>query len=324
MSRSTWRLSVDDGTELHVETLSGSRPAPATPSSVDEGGRSGAPVLLLNGITMTTEAWKPLARLLPGRDVVRYDMRGQGASGAPAGPYLRERHAHDLLLLLEDLAGRGLSPLHVVALSNGGYVMQLLLGWLADVELARAAGLPEAALELLENPRHSVASLTLLDTFITVDARMQATVRAWLGALELGGAAARFDTAAPWVWGPDFLATNEQALADARSVAANHPQHAVRSLLEGLLASASLEPDLKSVLTDIDLPLLVALGEDDVLTPARNHREVLEAFGRDTNAMHLIPEAGHAAPIENPAAVAALIAPFLRSYDSPPTGGAAM
>lgn len=306
MSGSPWRLRLDDGVELHVELERAARGGVADP----------APVLLLNGVTMSTESWNQLGRLLqPERTVIRYDMRGQGASDAPAGPYLRERHAQDLLSLLTDLAARGLTPLHVVALSNGGYVAQLLLGWLERPELAEGAGLNAAELTQLAGTRGSFLSLTLLDTFASADARLQAAVRSWLGALEAGGAPARFDAATPWVWGPDFLAANARALAEARSQAAEQPQEAVRALLEGLLASAATEPDLKEALAGLALPLLVAVGEDDVLTPVRNHREVLEQFGRDPDELHLIPAAGHAAPIENPEAVAALIGPFLRSHD---------
>lgn len=311
MNRTSWRLRTDDGTELHVEV----------------GGQDAQtvnPVLLINGITMTTEAWNLLARQLPDRTVLRYDMRGQGASDAPKGPYLRERHAHDLLLLLDDLTERGFCPLHVVALSNGGYVVQLLLGWLNSPTLAQAAGLPVSTLDLLARHRKTIGSLTLLDTFIKVDARMRAGVRSWLGALEYGGPAARFDAATPWVWGPDFLEGNVKALADARALAADHPQEAVRSLLEGLMASAAIEPDLKPTLSSLNLPLLVALGEDDVLTPVRSHREVLTAFGRNPDDLHLIPSAGHAAPIENAAACAALINPFLSANDSAQGRGATM
>lgn len=306
MNKTSWRLSMNDGAALHVE------------EHADAGAQEQRlPVLFVNGVTMSTESWNQLGRLLQGgRTGLRYDMRGQGMSDAPQGPYLRERHARDLLALLEDLRQRGRTPLHVVALSNGGYVTQLLLAWLHDPELAAAAGLSERELELLEQHRTTLASLTLLDTFASADARLQAAVRAWLGALAAGGAAARFDAATPWVWGPEFLAANARALADARELAADHPQDAVRALLEGLLVSAAREPDLTPTLSGLDLPLMVAVGEDDVLTPVRNHREVLAQFGRDQDQVHLIPQAGHAAPIENPQAVAALLAPFLRQHDA--------
>ncbi len=309
MSRSSWRLTTNDDVGLHVELHEESR-------SGTDGQPAATPVLFVNGVTMSTESWNQLGRLLqPERQVVRYDMRGQGASDAPEGPYLRERHARDLLALLDDLHGRGLAPLHVVALSNGGYVTQLLLGWLQRPELAEAAGLTEHELELLARHRTSIASLTLLDTFARADARLQAAVRAWLGALATGGAAARFDAATPWVWGPEFLEANAEALNEARELAAGQPQGAVAALLEGLLESAATEPDLRPALTGLELPLLVAVGEDDVLTPVRNHREVLSQFGRELDPVHLIPRAGHAAPIENAEAVAALLRPFLREHD---------
>lgn len=306
MNKTSWRLSMDDGPALHVEE-----------HTAPDAQAGSLPVLFVNGITMSTESWNQLGRLLQdGRTILRYDMRGQGASDAPPGRYLRERHARDLLALLEDLKERGRAPLHVVALSNGGYVTQLLLAWLHDPALAEAAGLSERELGLLAGHRATLASLSLLDTFATADARLQAAVRAWLGALAAGGAAARFDAATPWVWGPEFLAANTKALADARELAADHPQDAVRALLEGLLVSATQEPDLSRSLAGLDLPLLVAVGEDDVLTPVRNHREVLAQFGREQDGVHLIPQAGHAAPIENPEAVAALVAPFLRQHDT--------
>ena len=75
--KESWSLTTDDGVELYVETMAAA--AGADPDS--------APVLLVNGITMSTESWNQLGRLLQKeRAVVRYDMRGQGASGAPAGP----------------------------------------------------------------------------------------------------------------------------------------------------------------------------------------------------------------------------------------------
>ncbi|MFX4937286.1 alpha/beta fold hydrolase, partial [Acinetobacter baumannii] len=57
----------------------------------------GPPVVLLNGIFQRLESWDPVLPYLEGYTLLRYDMRGQGGSEAPEGPYPPEVHAEDLL-----------------------------------------------------------------------------------------------------------------------------------------------------------------------------------------------------------------------------------
>lgn len=307
---------------LHLEVIAG-------PTAT-----RGRPVLLVNGLTMSTAAWEPLTLLLsPERTVVRYDMRGQGQSDAPPGPYRRERHAADLLAVLRELTRAGLAPVHLVALSNGAYVSQLVAAMLsapelvveqrhgpADVLRVEASDLPLTA---------SIASLTLLDTFARVDAHLAAVLRSWLSALNLGGPSARFDTAAPWVWGPRFLAEQQTALDAAKEQAAAQAPEPVEALTEGLLLEAGQQFDLAPALRQFAAPLLVAFGEDDLLTPLRTNRDVLTQFGRGGEPT-AVADAGHALPIENPSALARLLRPFLKAADEqaqdpdapPPTSSA--
>jgi NAD(P)-dependent dehydrogenase (short-subunit alcohol dehydrogenase family)/pimeloyl-ACP methyl ester carboxylesterase len=65
--------------------------------AVDEGGPEGAPVVLLvHGYPDTSAVWRDVAtRLIDRYHVVTYDVRGAGASGAPAG---RKGYALDLLV----------------------------------------------------------------------------------------------------------------------------------------------------------------------------------------------------------------------------------
>lgn len=262
--------------------------------------RDGAlPVVLVNGLTMTVAAWDGLERLLAeDRSVARYDMRGQGESDAPAGPYPPSRHAADLLQVLRHLR---LGRVHLVALSNGGLVAQRVAATLADGSSANASAADVR-----------VASLTLLDSFALVDAHLRAVLRAWLGALANGGAEARFDAAVPWVWGPAFLEANEAALADARALASTADAHAVRGLIEGLLTDETRTP--VAGLGRVRVPLLIAVGEHDVLTPPRAGAAIVRAFGR--GEVRTIDGVGHAAPIEDPRAVAALVRPFLLAADT--------
>lgn len=64
--------------------------------------------------------------------------------------------------------------------------------------------------------------------------------------------------------------------------------------------------DLRGVLPILDVPLLAACGAEDTLCPPAWHQAWADAAPRATLAV--IPEAGHMLPIEQPAALANIIA----------------
>ena len=66
----------------------------------------GSPTLLcLHGLVDTLEIWDRVAGGLGERGrVIRYDQRGHGESGAPAGPYAREDLASDAIRVLDACA----------------------------------------------------------------------------------------------------------------------------------------------------------------------------------------------------------------------------
>src|SRR4029453_18911789 len=68
-------------------------------------GPAGAPVVTLaHPLGATLALWDAqVEALLPRYRVLRYDIRGHGASAAPAGPYTLEQIAGDLHVLLERL-----------------------------------------------------------------------------------------------------------------------------------------------------------------------------------------------------------------------------
>lgn len=88
-------------------------------------GPPAAPVLVLsNSIGTTMGMWDAqLAALSQSFRVLRYDTRGHGASGAPAGPYSLDRLGYDVVELLDAL---GLDRVHFCGLSLGGFIGQWL------------------------------------------------------------------------------------------------------------------------------------------------------------------------------------------------------
>ncbi|MEW5420881.1 alpha/beta fold hydrolase [Amorphus sp. 3PC139-8] len=77
----------------------------------------GPGVVLLHGFSCDTRMWDPQTRALaPTYRIVRYDLRGFGASSLPSGPY---DHADDLLAMIDS---HGLQRPLVVGLSLGANI----------------------------------------------------------------------------------------------------------------------------------------------------------------------------------------------------------
>jgi 3-oxoadipate enol-lactonase len=83
------------------------------------------PVLVLsNSIGTTLRMWDgQVPELSSHFAVLRYDLRGHGASSVPAGPYSLARLGHDVLELMDML---GIAQAHFLGLSLGGFVGQWL------------------------------------------------------------------------------------------------------------------------------------------------------------------------------------------------------
>jgi len=93
--------------------------ADGTPINVEvEGPADAPPVILSNSLGTDLHMWDLQAAALKERfRVIRYDTRGHGSSGAPAGPYSMERLGRDALKVLSQL---GVLRAHWCGLSMGG------------------------------------------------------------------------------------------------------------------------------------------------------------------------------------------------------------
>lgn len=247
------------------------------------------PLLFVNGLTMDTSSWDPLAEVLGSETtVVRYDCRGQGASDKPSGPYLTLQHAADLVALLDHLE---LGRVHLVGLSNGGLVSMVAAGELAATQPGR------------------IASLTVIDSFAEVDTALSLILSSWRKAIEAGGSALRFDVATPWVWGHEFLAARREDVLALREKAAAADPTVIMALIDGLLDFGQAYRSVAA----FDGPLLALVGADDVLTPPRYSEKIVEYAKH--GELQIISGAGHASPIERPHHVADAIRAFLTKHD---------
>src|SRR3954465_8545563 len=91
------------------------------PINVEVEGPENKPVLMLsNSLGTTLHMWDPqVAALTQHFRLVRYDRRGHGKSGVPAGPYNMEMLGRDVLAILDALQ---IEKINWCGLSMGGMV----------------------------------------------------------------------------------------------------------------------------------------------------------------------------------------------------------
>jgi 3-oxoadipate enol-lactonase len=247
-------------------------------------GPANRPVLVLaNGIFQRVEAWEPLMPYLEPFRVLRYDMRGQGRSDVPEGAYTPGLHADDLEALLQAL---NIKTYHLLGLSNGGIVAQVHAS-------RRPPGL---------------RNLILLCTTSRVDPLVRAKVESWQLALGWGGTEGRLRIALPWIWGRAYLEAHPEIAGEAsleQMKLAAPTVTAQQNLMAGFFTLSDLRPQLDH----ITVPTLVLSGEDDLLFPPRYGQEIAEAI--PGARLEVLPRVGHAAPLEDAAALARHVHNFL-------------
>jgi 3-oxoadipate enol-lactonase len=242
-------------------------------------GRADQPALVLsNSIGTTLQMWdQQVPELARHFRVIRYDFRGHGGSGVPAGAYSIGRFGRDVIELLDALR---VERAHFLGLSLGGFVGQwlgvhsperidrLILSNTASY-LGPAATWDGAIASVLEAPDMTATAETFL--------------RNWFPARML-------ETRDPRVepFRAMLLATSRQGLAGAWAV--------VR------------DSDLRRSVTLIQSPTLVIAGEHDTVTSA-SHSELLAASIPGAQ-LKLLP-AVHLANVEFPAEFLRAVLEFL-------------
>jgi pimeloyl-ACP methyl ester carboxylesterase len=242
----------------------------------------GLPVVLLHPFPAHHEFWLPVAEALAARyRVILPDLRGHGESSAGEGPATMEKHAADIVRVMDD-AGAGRAPL--IGVSIGGY----------------------ALFEFWRRHRARVAGLGLCNTKAPAD-----SAEARVGRLQAAsdvlerGTEPFFETMIPRLLGkttretrPDLV---EGALAMMRKMSPDDVAQVQRGMAE--------RPDSVETLKTINVPTLLVTGDEDIMTGV-NETELMRQH-IPVSQLRVIPKAGHYSPWEQPGEAASLLRQFL-------------
>ena len=243
----------------------------------------GLPILLVHGFPLDHTMWRQQLEVLShDYRCISPDLRGFGQSTVTEGTVTMEQFADDLAALLDSLSIT--EPVVLCGLSMGGYI-----AW----QFAR---------------RHAarLRGLILCDTRAVPDSPEAAANR-----LKLADEVVRT--------GPELVANAmlPKLLADRESTRRTELKDELRRVIlatdpRGIAAASrgmAERADARSWLATIDCPVLVLVGEQDVISTPTEMSEIAAALPHST--FRVIPDAGHLAPLENPQTVIEAIRTFL-------------
>jgi len=243
---------------------------------------SGPPVVLLHPFPCDHEFWNPVAAALDSRyRLILPDLRGHGDSEIGEGPALMQKHAGDVARVLD---AAGIGKAEFVGCSIGGYIL----------------------FEFWRRFRARVRSLALCDTRPQADtAEGRANrLRAAAGVMERG-TEPFIESMIPKLMGRTAVATRPDLVDGARAMMRKMSAEDISLVLRGMAERPDSVADLKS----INVPTLIVIGEEDVLSTVADGELMRQNIAG--SQLKVIPKAGHYAPWEQPEAVGMVLRQFL-------------
>ncbi len=280
-------VTSDDGVRLHCE----------------EAGR-GQAVVFAHEFAGDARSWEPQLRHFSRRyRCVAYCARGYPPSEVPAEPerYSQERAAADLRAVIEGLQ---LERPHLVGLSMGGFAtLHFALQHCRRGQPARARSMVLAAVGTGAHP--------------SVRPQFQASARAWAQTIREKGLS---HFSATYGQGPtrlQFQKKDPRGFAEYTAQLASHSAEGTARTLEGYLAQRPGLYDLADSLSQIELPALVMVGDEDApcLDTSIWLKRTLPAA-----SLAVLPRSGHPLNAEEPALFNQLVSDFFARVESETAG----
>jgi pimeloyl-ACP methyl ester carboxylesterase len=253
-------------------------------------GTKGEPLLLLNGIMMSTLSWAPFVKNFSAANrLILLDFLDQGQSSRLAGRYGHEVQIEVISALVEHLR---LDHVNICGISYG-----------AEAGLGYAVQYPE-----------KVRRLLLFNGGARTAPLLRDIGHGWNEAAKSEGGLNYYLATIPVIYSDSFYEKNETWMAARQKALV--PYFASQEVKDRLvrLTDSSEGFDVAKDLGKLDMPVLVVTSANDLLIPEREQKRLLSGL---KHAHHVVlPGTGHASMYEQPLLFSALTLGFVNSPDS--------
>ncbi|QVK18573.1 alpha/beta hydrolase [Mycoplasmatota bacterium] len=247
---------------------------------------TGKPILLLNGIMMSTLSWKLFLNAFKGNQIILVDFFDQGNSEK----LIDEDYKQDLQveLVYNLIKHLKLDKINVVGISYGG----------------------EVALQFAVKYQAYIDKLIVFNTASYTSPWLEDIGRGWIATAETNDANAFYKVTIPVIYSPDFYTKNIDWMKNREKLLHQVFKKPFLDAMIRLIKSAE-GYDVRNVLNTIFIPTLLVGAENDYLTPLPEQRFLHTEI---TNSkLVIIPGCGHASMYENPTVFICLINGFVNS-----------
>lgn len=254
-------------------------------------GECGEPLVILNGIMMSTNSWKPLMKNLTKNNIIiLVDFLDQGQSSRMTESYNHTIQVRLIDALLDVLPYEKVS---IMGISYGGEV---------------------AIQYAVEHPQR-VRRLVLANTCARTSDWLRKIGDGWNAVANTGDGLAYYLTTIPVIYSTEFY--EKQAAWMERREGVLIPYFSNPAVLEALirLTDSSRDYDYTDRLCEIECPTLVISSSEDGLVPPTE--QVILHKGIKNSTYVTINGSGHASMYEDPAAFLTLTLGFVNLDDEP-------
>jgi len=246
----------------------------------------GRPLILLNGIMMSTRSWIPFIETFSAHNqLILCDMLDQGQSSKLLGEtYTQAIQVEALVALIDHLK---LGRVSLAGISYGG----------------------EVALQFAVTHPERLERLVLLNTAAYTSPQLLDVGRAWNKAAATGDGQAYYYTTIPVIYSPAYYERRLEWMKKREAILLPIFSNIDFTAAMIRLTLSAESHDVREKLKDIKAPTLIVSSDQDFLTPIADQRYLAKHI---KGASHVvIQDTGHASMYEQPSVFASLILGFV-------------
>lgn len=248
----------------------------------------GKPLILLNGIMMSTKSWTIFKETFSHQNrLILVDFLDQGQSDKVLKPYTQDLQVEVLKGLIEEL---GYEKVNLLGISYGG----------------------EVALQFIVKYEHLVDRLVLFNTTYRTSPWLKDIGDAWN--LSRDNAMDYYLTTIPVIYSPWFYNRN-RAWMEARKKLLTDTVFSDKDFMDSMvrLTVSAENHDVREELKGIRTKTLIVSSEHDFVTPKEEQEELHRLL--ENSDYVLLPDTGHGSMYEQPALFTALTLGYINAKD---------